>query len=170
MTAKEYYARKMRGAKAKSNGSSFESVFKHRCTELSIKATRMPNGCERYGNGPKDIKEVKTPLDWIISYNSYTALIDTKSIDDRVFPHSLIKPHQVLELFDHEEKGIRAGYVIYFKEVNQIGFMWASALVRRMDLRGSISHSDPEIQHLGTGLEYFDPRLIFLSPFPKISS
>lgn len=118
-------------------GASFEGKFKTLCDLASIIATRMPDGCRVVGMNK--LIRVKTPWDWILSYQSKTALIDTKTTEEKTFRHSLIESHQVCEMMRHSEAGVVAGYVVEFRELNKIVFYSCAQLYPLMNVRGSLT-------------------------------
>lgn len=150
-------ARKRSASKAQAFGALFESMFETFCKKSQVAVTRFPNGCKRLS--PTKLLPMKTPCDWIISYDSKTALIDTKTCETS-FPHSHILPHQVNEMEHHEIAGAFAGYVIWYRTKDQIFFVPASTLNTLRQTRGSI---DPNFRggiYIGSG-SYADPRLLF---------
>lgn len=140
-------------------GRQFESNFKIQCQYHQCQATRMPDGCKTVGAAK--LIRVKTPFDWIVSWNKHTALIDTKTSKNNHFAHSLIEKHQVDELFLHEKQGIMSGYVVEFREADTVIFIPASALcMRKLKGTGSVRLGDPDVLILGSS-NNFDVRRIF---------
>jgi len=111
---------------SKAIGTSFENIFYKLCKIQGIAITRIPDGCRRVSKF--QIFQVKTPFDWVLSYCSKSAMIDTKTTQESTFPSSLIKDHQVSALLEHERAGVRAGYVIWFRTTQAVVFFPASVL------------------------------------------
>lgn len=147
------------GGKSQAFGSLFETIFLKTCRSQGVAITRIPDGCRQVG---KRIIRVKTPWDWVVSYQNRTALIDTKTVNADVFIHSAITEHQVNELFNHERSGALAGYVIWLRLTNRVFFMPAYALMQALQAGGSFSESHVHATYLGTN--HFDIRPIFKEP------
>lgn len=148
---------KRRGKAAVDNGKIFENTFKAMVSLSGVTVTQMPSGCRRVG---KTIIPVKTACDWILSWNGSFALIDTKTINDSVFPHSLITPHQAYELSLHESQGVKAGYVVELRKTGSVVFIPSSLLIKRMRQGpGSIGPNDDGVITLGTS-QKFDVRIL----------
>ncbi len=140
------------GKKAKRKGKEFEDLFEWAARSVGIATTRMPDGCKQVGvnrNGTPMLQRVKTPMDWVLSYHSKTALIDTKSIDASTFPNSKIEEHQARELLTHEQQGHKAGYVVWLRESSSVIFIPASLLVRLINVRGSTKEGELAVLSLG---------------------
>lgn len=153
------------GAVAKANGDAFESIFLRMCRLNGVAVTQIPSGCRRVGGNR--LIPVKTPWDWVCSYNSQTALIDTKSTQEANFPCSMISEHQVRELLQHELRGAIAGYVIWLRKSDRVFFIKASALSKLQQERGSFCDDHPGATFLGNIA--FDLRGIF-SFSPSLSA
>lgn len=147
------------GARAQFNGSSFENLFEKCCEASQVAITRIPDSCRQLSHR---IIRVKSPFDWILTYQGRTALIDTKSTLESTFAHSAIDWEQVKSLYDHEARGAIAGYVLSLGEVNRVVFVGARHLLSKKGVRGSISHADDQVSILGLSGPYgFDATLIF---------
>jgi len=151
--------RKNQGRKAKAFGDLFESMFKYTCHKLGIAITVIPPGCKSMG-GTRIIR-VKSPFDWICTYQGKTALIDTKTCIGNAFPHSQISDHQIHELVHHQISGAIAGYVIWLRKSDRIIFLDALTLEKRAQKPGSINDELPEARSLGNG-KSFDPTQMFI--------
>lgn len=150
------------GLKAKLEGDSFENAFIRACQRYSIVWTRMPLGCKRIGRGPRDLIQIKTAFDFILSYQGQTALIDTKSIAGSRFKPSQITTHQLSELMAHEGAGTPSGYVIWMRALDEVLYVKAELLNRTIrDAQSLTPESYAEIVSLGNTFT-FDPRKIFL--------
>ena len=140
--------RRIAGRKAQHSGAAFEAMFLNACTFQGIVCTRIPDGCKQLPNN-KLIRQ-KTPFDWVISIDSDTALIDTKSIDNHRFPHSLIDPAQALKLVRHDHKGTPSGYCVWLKKADALIYIPARLLCLAMQRPGSIGTDTPGITLLGS--------------------
>lgn len=138
-------------------GATFESMFLMTARANRIAITKIPDSCRSVGKN--QIIRVKSPWDWILTYNRKTAFIDTKTTRGSSFPCSKICEHQVNELIQHEYAGASAGYVIWLRSTNRVFFMSAKNLAGLMDLGGSFSEIHQESVFLGTNI--FDVRRIF---------
>lgn len=156
-------ARRISGLRAKRNGQNFEMRFMAACNRYGVSATRIPDGCRRVG--ARQLIPVKSPFDFVLSYQGKSAMIDTKSYSDKM-PHSGINEDQVRSMLGHELQGSIAGYVIYLREEDVMVFTPASALLAKLKVRGSIGIDDPQSVRLGTPGE-FKPRLIFSALAPQ---
>lgn len=148
---------RIRGRKAQAQGAGFENLFFAACNFRGIACTRIPDSCKQLS---KKIVRIKSPFDWVISHKGRTALIDTKSLDQDTFPHSLIDPHQALTLVKHETQGDMAGYVIWLRKPDEVIYVPAHALCKAMQGPGSIKLEHPEITRLGS-IKALDLRQLF---------
>jgi penicillin-binding protein-related factor A (putative recombinase) len=142
----------------KSFGDSFERLFHFQCCRTKgLAITRFPDGCKVLRQNK--IVRVKTPWDWIVSYNGKTALIDTKTTEGDTFPNSKIEHHQVSEMYSHSIAGNNnSGYVIWFRESDGVYFASSIILNNLLKVRGSLK---PEIlQFLGKSRD-FKPQIMF---------
>lgn len=135
---------RFRGKRAKAFGGLFEDIFSRNCLRTGIGITRIPDGCRRLSH--TRLIQIKSPFDWICSYQGKSIFIDTKTNQGNAFQHSLIDEHQVKSLRMHETRGAIAGYVIWLRKPDQVLFVPAGTLEKRMQIIGSISvesvHSD----------------------------
>lgn len=140
------------GKKAKKVGKDFESLFETICAGVGVACTRVPDGCKQVGVDrlfrPRLIR-VKSPFDWIISHKGRTALLDTKTVNDKNFGFSGIDPDQVRELLKHEQASSIGGYVIWLRESQKVVFIPASILADKIGQRGSFKDTDPGVVVLG---------------------
>lgn len=127
------------GKKAQARGNEFESLVRMRCRSLGIKFTHHPTGCKAFGK--KRFHTIKTGYDFTLFYDKKVCLIDSKSFDSDRLVKSQATPHQVEALYDLEQSGFMAGYLIYFRPLKSVGFVKSSALFYLKD-RSSISHKD----------------------------
>lgn len=124
------------GTKQKAFGDLFENLFFSVCNRTpGMAVTRFPDGCKVVGRN--QIVRIKTPCDWIITYGGMTALIDTKTSMNGSFPFSKISIHQVTELCKHSQSGAKAGYVVWFRDSDEIVFLSSFLLVQALNKRGS---------------------------------
>lgn len=145
---------RIRGAKAKREGSQFESLVERSAFHQAILPVRMPLGCRRVGRNK--LFQIKTPFDFVLVYNGVSIFLDCKSYDSDRISHSQLTEHQITSLHDLEEHGVFAGYLVWFREVNTVGFATASQLV---SLEPGKSLSCLSCLSLGT-IEHFN--LLFL--------
>jgi len=146
------------GRKAKHNGATFEAIFESACHRHGLTCTRIPDGCKQIGQ--QRLIRVKSPFDFVVSYNGKTALIDTKTVARSVFANSAIDPHQAIILSNHEHAGAIAGYVVYLRETSEVIFIPGSTLMASLNSRGSLSHNSGGLIPLGK-LESIDLSRIF---------
>lgn len=157
-TQKPTPAQSLQGRRAQSNGDLFERFFQFGTKRRGIVTTRFPNGCKRIS--ASRVIEVKTPFDWILSYQGKTALIDTKTCAGKSFRHSSVEQHQISTLYSHELAGTLSGYVVWLRETDVIFFLPASVLSTLQGLRGSVTEKHPKAISLGSS-QHFDPLPLF---------
>lgn len=109
--------------------------------------TRIPDGCKRVG--PKRLIQVKTPWDYVLSYNGKTAVIDTKSTANASFSNSKIEGHQVQAMLSHSAHGTIGGYVVWLRLENQVIFVPATRLATLYGVRGAVGWRDAHCVPLG---------------------
>lgn len=153
--------RRLGGVLAKQNGSSFENMFKTRCAYLKVACTRIPDSCRRVGSGPRDLQQIKSPFDYIISYQGRAAIIDTKTTAAASFGKTLIAEHQVEELVQHERQGVSSGYVIHLRKVSRVVFISAATLINATKNPETMNLDHDGVIDLGSLFD-FDVRKIFL--------
>lgn len=151
------YKRRVGGKKAQHNGAQFEALFATACARQAIIATRIPDGCKQTKIG---LIRVKSPFDWVLSFNGTTALIDTKTIAGKSFPNSLIDTHQALTLVRHDIEGTKAGYVMWLRQTDEFVYVSAKILCQAMQSRGSLGPDTPGVKKLGIN-PLVDLKLIF---------
>lgn len=149
--------RRLQGRKAQSGGQGFEDIFERKCRIQKVICTRMPPGGKNVG---KRFVRIKTPFDWVLSYQKGFALIDTKTCNGVRLPNSKIEKHQIDELVLHESSGVTAGYVIWTRQNDRVFFLPASELVKRLGVRGSCNLTVPGAIDMGS-LETMDVKLLF---------
>ena len=117
------------GALSKKIGNGFENLFEAESIRSGIKTVRVPDGCRRIPHpGGVRLIPVKSPFDFILSYNGRAAFVDTKSIGAKYFSHNKITEHQMQALLCLERDGHVAGYVVNFDHWKQVVFFPASRL------------------------------------------
>lgn len=131
------------GAKAKSMGDLFERMMKLSCAAERIHCERIPDGCKVFKtrSGVVLPKKVNTPFDFVIAKNGKSANIDTKTIESGNFSYSMIKMHQVVSLLNFYDNKIPSGYLVWFRDVNQMIFFDAKKLYH-LKRRESLKPSD----------------------------
>lgn len=157
ITSLPHYKR-LQGQKAHAFGALFESMFQNSCKRLGVAITRIPDGCKTLS--ARKIVRVKTPFDWICSFEGKTALLDTKTTLGESFAHSSISDHQIHELVHHQIAGAVAGYVIWLRKIDSIIFVPAEKLRTLSRDRGSIHVGQEKVTLIGTS-KTFDPRFLF---------
>lgn len=143
-------SRQQIGLAAQQLGASWENLFMSVASRQRIACTRIPDGCRQVGQSR--VLRVKTPFDWILTYNGRTALLDTKATASPSFPHSAIESSQMRHLLLQESHGALAGYLIWFRKLDQVVFVKASELERRSKERGSITPGQLNTLNVGPAL------------------
>lgn len=115
-----------RGKKAFTQGKVFEDLVRHQAARDHILCIDMPLGMKRFG---RKMCQVKTPFDMIFVRNQTACFIDCKSVDAERFSYSQIKTHQAMPLRQIEAEGFNAGYLIFFRAIDEVVFFKASTLV-----------------------------------------
>lgn len=141
-------ARRVAGARAQSAGASFENLFQSLCRRQAITVTRIPDACRQVSSNR--LIRVRSPWDWVLSWNSRTALIDTKTTQESTFAHSAIHRPQAKELCAHNLAGAIAGYVIWMRAPDRMIYVTGRTLLALSMTRGSISHIQEQVVDLGT--------------------
>ena len=110
------------GHLARDAGNSFEDFFTKRCTVDKIRAVRIPNAGRKIKTrtGFK-VKLAKSPFDFLITHEGRSACVDTKTTMGKTFAHSMVVTHQ-LKWLQFTGPSIPSGYVIWFREPNQVVF------------------------------------------------
>lgn len=145
------------GLKAQAFGSLFEGIFETMAKNNGVGITRIPDSCKQVS--ALRLIRVKSPFDWVLTFENRTAVIDTKTSHQKKFPASQISEHQLKELLIHENKGAIAGYVIWLRKPHQVFFIPAKILRFYFENGGSFDHTHPEAIILGQ--ESFDVRHLF---------
>lgn len=119
-----------KGRKAKSAGSFFEHAIEHQANRENIMFIKIPDGCRRVRT-PIGLKliPVKTPFDFVIGKNGTVCFFDAKSFDKNRLTRSDVVLHQITSLYSFETEKFIAGYLVYFRPINEIVFFDASQLV-----------------------------------------
>lgn len=128
----------VRGAKAKVFGQYFEHILSVFCRRQEIKFEQIPSGCKWVGKKPIP---TRTPFDFIASKNGRAVVFDAKTIAGTAFSKSACKEHQIESLFGFQVSGLTAGYIVWFRENDQIVFFKASQL-KHLRPRCSLKVSD----------------------------
>ena len=152
---------KAAGKKAKAQGKIFEDIFERACLALAeggLVCTRVPDGCRQVGRdhrGMPRLVRMKSPWDWVVTWNGTTALFDTKSKGSKAFGFSDVDGDQARELWKHEDAGGVAGYVVWLRESGNVIFIPAHMLVANLGARGSFTPATPGVLHLGVLTDQF---------------
>lgn len=118
--------RSIGGLKAKQNGDMFEKILEINAHRSGYEIIDIPNGA--LWIGPNKIIPKKSPFDYVFVSPERCIFTDAKTIAQKTFPHSLIKPHQLKALKKIWAKGHRSGYVINFSILNLTAFFTADQL------------------------------------------
>lgn len=140
----------MGGKKSQAFGNLFESVFVTVCHKNGVAVTRVPDGCRQFR---KQIIRVKSPWDFVLTYASRSAFIDTKTAQGSTFTYSSIVPHQVRELSRHARCGAISGYLVWTRKNGSVFFipssLLASALDGQLTQQRSFDSGSPGVLFLG---------------------
>ena len=102
-------------------------------------------------------KSVRAPYDALLAFQGRTAAIDAKSFDKHTMHFSDLTEHQVIALEYLWQFGVPAGYVVWFRTINQVVFFGA-LMLKDMKAKDSLISEDGII--LGD-IDSMDLRLIF---------
>lgn len=127
------------GKKARANGAVFEQIFERRAKSQGWVFIRFPLGCRRVGRNT--LLQIKTPLDCILVKDGRAIFVDLKSTGINNFSHSMVTPHQVEVLKAIECEHLSSGYIVWFRESDEVVFFGAGAL-DRLKVRESLSVED----------------------------
>lgn len=111
------------GLEAKRRGDEFEDILYAQAIEQGFAIVKIPPGCKQIGRNR--LIRVKSPFDYLIAKSAQMVAFDCKSTALNKFPSSLVKWHQVENLEWLEKKDIEAGYLIWFRKLDQIHFFSA---------------------------------------------
>lgn len=132
MSANIYSAnrkRRLGGKIAKISGEEFENILIPWANKLNATLTRIPNGCRTIKRGNKlMVIRVKSPFDFLLSYQGKAVCFDAKSVNSNTFSHSMINQNQLNELLRIEKQLISAGLLIYLRKAQKVIFVRASKL------------------------------------------
>lgn len=118
------------GQKSKSTGDQFENILRNSAQMRGWKVTKHPSGCKRvWTPGGVLTKDVPTEFDFTFARNGVAIFADAKMVSRNFFSFAMIKQHQVLALREYEKQGFRSGYVVCFKDLNQVVFFSATQLM-----------------------------------------
>lgn len=119
-----------RGVLAKGIGDLFENMLRNSCLKSQIVCTRIPDGCKmiRTRSGAVLPKRTTTPFDFLLTKKGKSACIDCKTVDSGNFSHSMLTQHQVHSLLSIHDSDVTAGYVVWFRDTNQVVFYSADKL------------------------------------------
>ena len=137
---------------SKIEGNAFEEILARAARFEGIAIIKIPDGARRVPRpgGRPLLLPVKTPFDFFFAKNGKVAVVDAKTTSGSNFSYGMITVHQVLSLLDMENNGVRAGYIVYFRKVNQIVFLSATQLALLRPLQ-SLTPADG--MNLGTVFE-----------------
>jgi len=143
-------ARQQAGLKAKREGQNWERSFEINCTEADIRFIRIPDGCKQLGRFK--LIRVKSPFDYLISYNGKTACIDLKSFGTGTrLTYSHINQNQLIALLNMRRDCL-TGYVVFFRSVGKVVF-YDSLLMNKLSKGESLEISQGHLlDNLGQSL------------------
>lgn len=152
---KPSFKRKMAGYMAKRIGSGWENRLVSQCSFYDLDVVRIPDGCKQVA--AKRLIRVRTPFDFIVADHYQAAFLDTKTVSKPSFGYTEIDQHQLSNLLKLWNKGHAAGYLIYFRPIDQVIFFNASLLA---GIRRGSGLFLPSGLNLGN-IDNFNPCLIF---------
>jgi len=126
MTSSKNLKKQIQGAQAQSVGKAWETHFKMQCNSQGVAFVQIPTGAKRT---PQGWKLKKSPFDFIIAKDGEAACLDTKTVGSGNFPRSAINTNQMEKLLAISE-GLAAGYLVWFRDTDNIVFFEAMQLVR----------------------------------------
>lgn len=152
----------LRGKRAKTNGDIFEVIIKGQCHRQGIKAIKhhVPKTVVR---GKLVYLEKGCP-DFTILYQGLSVYFDAKSIDEGYFSYSKLNKvqHQLTDLAEIKSHGHNAGYLVWFKEPNVVGFIPIGDL---LNLKPMSSIRPEQTIILGQAVPGIEPEINFARLF-----
>jgi Holliday junction resolvase len=110
--------RRLIGKQAQMRGEIFEQRIDAMARYEGVSCTRVPDGCkQRFGK----LIRIKSPFDFILSYQNRIALIDCKVRGEDKLYKSDITEHQVQELIKHRQAAV-TGYLVYHYMIDAVRF------------------------------------------------
>lgn len=109
-------------------GQSFEDFLELQCRMKSVLFIKMPLGCRRVGKNR--LIPISTPFDYTIIKDGVAAFLDCKSFTGSRVSHSMLTEHQVSSLYRIQEKGCRAGYIVWHRDINRVVFYSAEIMFK----------------------------------------
>jgi len=155
LSTEDLYKRRMRGKLAKRTGENWENRLVSQCSLYDLEVIRIPDGCKQVG--ARQLIRVRTPFDFIVSDHYQAAFLDTKTVQKSSFGYKEIDQNQLGNLLKLWRHGHAAGYLIYFRPIDQVIFFHAGLL---NDVRPGNGLFLPSGLLLG-GISDFNPCLIF---------
>jgi penicillin-binding protein-related factor A (putative recombinase) len=130
------------GHAAKSFGRAFENLILSCAGRDAVTVIRIPDGCETR-RGPRGLQlvRVRTPFDYVALKNGYAVVFDAKTVDGSTFPRSACTPHQLHSLGVCAVNAVRSGYVIWYRETDEVAFHPIHHL-RKLKPRQSLKATD----------------------------
>lgn len=125
------------GRKSKSSGDQFERILKQSAQLYGWKVNHHPSGCKRIWT-PNGIvtQAVQTKYDFTFIKNKVAMFIDAKTISSKSYTFSMITRHQLVALYEAEQEGFVAGYIVNFSSENKTVFFKASELNKLSERKG----------------------------------
>ena len=114
------------GYEAKREGELFERMIEGQTLKQKFHSIKIPMGAKMLS--AFKMIQVATPFDFILFHQKGVIALDAKSTKGLRFNASSITPHQLIQLSKVEQKGHKAGYLVNFRELDQVIFYSASKL------------------------------------------
>lgn len=117
-----------RGYFAKKIGEKTEQDLIHHAYHQGILILQIPSGCKWVA--ANKVVPVPTPFDCVAIWGSKDIFFDIKTTEGSTFTYSMIhdKPHQLDWLSKIERRGRQAGFLVLFRESNELVWFKASRM------------------------------------------
>jgi hypothetical protein len=139
----------LRGRISKTEGMWFENFIHRQAVVSGWVVFHIPQGCKIIGAGK--IVMVETPFDFVFVKNGHAVFADAKSFDDTRISKSKLKAHQVDAMAKAAAAGCRAGYIVFFRPIQEYRFFDAKQLLA---LRPGTSYAAADGILLGQGEDF----------------
>lgn len=112
-------------------GKNLELLFEATCRNQKLCPVRYHDACKvvRGFRGRPQLVRLPSPFDFIVWRGREAVAVDTKSTGLKSMPMTMIKNHQLIELYRIQEQGGLAGFVIYFRKIERLAFIEASQIL-----------------------------------------
>lgn len=137
---------------SKKIGTSFEDTAEKLLLMSGFSVIRIPDGCRTFGYGIKTrMIRIKSPFDFLAAKDGKAIFFDCKTYQNNSIAYSQINENQIEKLLSLERQGHLAGYLIYFREHDDIRFFKASQLNEVKKRQGLLPEQG---QHMGSLLTF----------------